>query len=211
MVAPRSQKSGQLCLLIGLVGLLLFAHSRLVHAEETDSILVPPRCIDSLIWQNPDVVQFAIEAFGDSTLGSPDKWNISSATKITGERIDHVCVPDSTQTWWKFSPDSSMALAVTPSGDEPDNDFFICGYGGKGVMTRLEFCGTPCHYLGAEWIDNRSFVFLQVHEHYPDSTWTPDDKYVPLLQLYRLDVDSVYRYHASPIAWSQQGHGHDGR
>jgi len=67
---------------------------------------------------------------------------------------------------WVYSPDRSMAASVMFYAGEPDNALTLFNRGGDGAVEILEFCGTPCQYLGVVWLDTRTLAMAQLQEHY---------------------------------------------
>jgi hypothetical protein len=60
-----------------------------------------------------------------------------------------------------LSPDKNKCLSVVGyCGEEPDS-FVILEDFQQPERVRVGFCGTPCRYLGAEWISNHEFGIIK--------------------------------------------------
>lgn len=68
---------------------------------------------------------------------------------------------------WTTSPNGAMAVSAYTSLGEPDHSLHIYNRDNNGKVERLKFCGTPCSYWGTLWLNDRQFIFVQIHEYYP--------------------------------------------
>lgn len=59
-----------------------------------------------------------------------------------------------------FSPDRSKFIDYLASFGEPDSSVDIYNRNSDGVLENLRFCGTPCGFDYAFWIDNDRFVIF---------------------------------------------------
>ncbi len=72
----------------------------------------------------------------------------------------------SDDSFWVYSPDHSMAATIMFYEGDVDNALTLFNRGGNGKVENLEFCGTPCQYLGVVWLDNHRLAMAQLREHY---------------------------------------------
>lgn len=59
-----------------------------------------------------------------------------------------------------WSPDKSRFADYLSSYGEPDSAFTVYGRNGDGKLETLAFCGTPCRFDGAFWLDDDRVVLL---------------------------------------------------
>lgn len=172
----------------------------MASADETDSASVAPRYVDSLIWQNPDVVRFIVQTFGDSQKVDYGSFVFEGASALDAYMTTYPPPPGAYPEIWEFCSDSSIAVSYRGYEGEPDKALAKwTPQFDSGTVRILEFCGTPCWYLDLRWLDARRFLFLsalEIDEIPHDPTV---NHYMLRAQVYDLARDSVYAYAAGPM------------
>lgn len=105
-------------------------------------------------------------------------------------------------TNWVFSPDGQMAVAINATTQDPDSSLDIYNRLNDQMVERLEFCGTPCEYLGVYWLDNSNFAFVQITENYLPDGDQPDG-HVLMVHQYNLADGTMAEYRSAKLEEEQ--------
>ena len=69
---------------------------------------------------------------------------------------------------WEFSPDGKRAVSVLTYYGEPDSELAIYNRNGEKRRERLAFCGPPCQWYTAFWLNSEQFITIFVAVYYSD-------------------------------------------
>lgn len=67
---------------------------------------------------------------------------------------------------WTFSPDGIKAITTLVAFGEPDSDLTIYNRNGNKTEETLGFCGTPCGWITAFWLNNEQFIAIFSSEYF---------------------------------------------
>jgi hypothetical protein len=117
------------------------------------------------------------------------------AKQLTAEKI-MVTEIKLTDGQWIFSPNNQIAVAINATTGEPDNSLDIYNRLNDKTVERLDFCGTPCVYLGTYWVDTSHFVLVATVENYLTNSSQPNGNILQV-SYYDLTKGSVITYKSS--------------
>jgi len=109
-------------------------------------------------WQNV-TPSLSLEEFYRQTEGQIRLYSPGSSRKPSEEELQ-----SSATQRYLFSPDKKKFINYLASLGEPDSSVDIYNRMGDRMLETLLFCGTPCTFYYAFWIDNNRFVILGITE-----------------------------------------------
>lgn len=168
-------------------------------APGPQAVTAPPE-IDSLVWQNSEIVGLVVETFGDSQTVGYGSFLFEGTRPLDAHTATYPLPPVENPDIWLFCPDSSIAVSYRGYEGEPDHVLATWTSQLEGGTVRiLEFCGTPCRYFDVQWLDERRFLFLSAVEFDEEPLDPTRNHYRLRVQVYDLALDSVYSYIAGPV------------
>ena len=155
-----------------------------IYVYESDSSAKTPNQkatssnMSSLIWSDSAVARFITETFGEINFHGYDHPTFTDYAMvdttalapgsfyIIAEKLGSFSTADTIGSIWVWSPDRSMAAAVSRPGYDPDSDLRLFNWHDGRLIESLGQCGTPCSYRAVRWLDNQRFIALRLDEVY---------------------------------------------
>lgn len=154
--------------------------------------------VHQIIEKNPYLKQEVTTQLKEDSRDYRELFSSASEGQLLAQDLGTIEDFDNPEVEWIFSPDRHAAIAINATTREPDNSLDIYNRQANEHVERLNFCGTPCEYIGAYWLDNEHFAFVQLVESYPEDSGEQDG-YVLVVSEYDLSNDTVANYQSSRL------------
>ncbi|MGB3612679.1 MAG: hypothetical protein WBA10_02715 [Elainellaceae cyanobacterium] len=157
-----------------------------------------PRSVKAIADKNPYLEQVILETLDVKGDQYDNLFAYASEDPIAPASVSTSLDATADDANWVFSPDGQTAVAINATTSEPDSSLDIYNRLNDQTVERLEFCGTPCEYLGVYWLDNSNFAFVQIAENYSPESDQPDG-HVLMVHQYDLSDSTMAEYRSAKL------------